>query len=833
METDFSKLKFMPYRSYMGWADDVLGVDMFWYEKILIFVMYLQRLALLTMFNIPWPFFFLENSRYLFSFLLDFTAHHGGVAALGEGTIFEGCDIGCKTMWGLFAVVALVSWSLVAAWDRFSLYHTINIERILWGVIQIAFLPFCNVVLRYYMLNKEGRLYGGIGEWSTPLSEIGVVLLILLVCTFFGIGYFRMSRLVLFISKIRHESYLRSREVEYLLHFSPTYRNERVWMISHYNLEAWWWSLARCGVDLCILICLVVFSEKAAIVLAAVLIGGAIITMIFFVDVHRCVSSNWLEIVANCALFIYALLASLQVFGVQNALLVDNVLAQIILGIHVGSIVICLLMCLYFYIDGHTFRWYATVADKRAEKKWKKYFSPEAIKQQEETRMLMTIKQGIAEAQDDKKAGKTDYNPYGLDEEELNLHSPTVGREEEDFIKALRRMDAIKLRQQMKEREKDLENNLSVSEQESRKAAETLEDKLLGIDAASRHTWPMNESIVGELMRRNSTDHLVDYLRAARKLLDRISILHDSPMLVPTDEIKMHISRLEKSVHQCKLERITHHANIIHPLQPTFEELIEQLTYELRIFSKKSVTQGHNARKMIEVSRFLRLKMDQRENNLALLSPQMRRILLKMFALRIFIQLVFDRDEALLPKKYNPGAELHGADGRKKKRGGRRRKSRTDADEFYSDEDGSDYDSDDDDDDGDMRSKLHSYDDPFAADAKENFGEGVNVLDTFRREEGEDLQDEQDEMDMTHQMQLADMLRKKKAGGGGGGDATISAYDKERNNSNSDSNAVQNLRQRAATNTGRQNSNTGMPSAAAFAGDDDEDGDWGDLKKNR
>lgn len=848
----------------MGWADDALGVDMFWYEKLLIFIMYLERLALLTMYTIPWPYFFLENSRYLFVFLLDFTAHHGGVSALGEGTLFDGCDATCKSVWGILATVVIVAWALVSSWERFSLYYTVNVERLLWGTIQIFFLPFCNVLLRYYMLNKEGRLYGD-STWSTPLSELGVVLLVVLSCCFFGIGYARMSRLVLFISPIRHESYLRSREIEYLLHFSPTYRNERVWMISHFTLQAWWWSLARCGADLALLLFMTLASESVAIVLAVILLAVEILAMMFVVKVHRCVSSNWLEIVANTALFVYALLGVLQVFGVENAILVDSVLAWLILGIEVGSIGLCLLMCLWFFVDGHTFKFVVTVAEQRAARKWERYFSPDAMHQQEESQLLTSMRRDIAIAKDEKLAGKSDYNPYGLEESAIHLHSSSVGREEEDFIKALRRIDAVKLSDQMKAREADLEHSLSSTERDSRRAAESLEDKWIGIDAASPHTWPMNESIVNEMMRRNSTDHLVDYLRAARKLLDRISILHNSPMLVPTDEIKMHVGRLERSVQLCKLERITHHANIIHPLQPTFEELIEQLTYELRIFSKKSVTRGHNARKMIEVSRFLRIKMDQREKNLALLSPQMRRILLKMFALRIFIELVFDRKESLLPKKYNAGDELRKQQRRDERKRRKRRAKRQQqqqqrpsgaaADAFYRDSDDDEYDSADDgdsssdddsqnnDDEADLRAKLHAYDDPFAPEAGENFGGGIDVIDAFRRGDDDDLNNQQDDLDMTHQMQLAELLAKKKnraSSSVNGNKGPISAYDRTNvagaqrhdgsNLANESGDVSQHTSRRRATTL-----MTGAPSAAPAAAYDDVDDDANQFssKKNR
>jgi len=161
------------------------------------------------------------------------------------------------------------------------------------------------------------------------------------------------------------------------------------------------------------------------------------------------------------------------------------------------------------------------------------------------------------------------------------------------------------------------------------------ESEMFGVNTASLHVWPINSVIINELLRRNSTDHLIDVLRAARKMLDRISALHNTPVLIPTDELKTQISRLQKCVIYCKRTRLTQHANAIHPLQTTFEDLIEQFTYELRVFSGSSVTVGHNARKMIEVSRYLRMRMLKRDHALALISPMMRRILMKLFALRV------------------------------------------------------------------------------------------------------------------------------------------------------------------------------------------------------
>merc|ERR1711991_717088 len=135
-------------------------------------------------------------------------------------------------------------------------------------------------------------------------------------------------------------------------------------------------------------------------------------------------------------------------------------------------------------------------------------------------------------------------------------------------------------------------------------------------------------------------DHLIDVLRAARTMLDRISALHNTPTLIPTDELKKHIQNLQGCLVLCKRQRITHHANAIHPLQTTFEDLIEQFTYELRVFSGRSITAGHKSARMIMVSRFLRMRMDKRDRALALFSPLIRRVLMKLLALRMFIDLV-------------------------------------------------------------------------------------------------------------------------------------------------------------------------------------------------
>ena len=183
------------------------------------------------------------------------------------------------------------------------------------------------------------------------------------------------------------------------------------------------------------------------------------------------------------------------------------------------------------------------------------------------------------------------------------------------------------------------------------------ESSFLSLNCESMHVWPVNGVTVNELLRRNQEDHLIHLLRAARKMLDRISALHNTAVLIPIDELKSHIARLQQCVQFCKRTRVTHHCNAIHPLQATFEDLLEQFTFELRVFTGRSITVGHNAKKMIDVSRVLRRRMGIRDRSLALVSPLMRRILIKLLALRLFIQLVKERPRHLIRDKGDDAEE--------------------------------------------------------------------------------------------------------------------------------------------------------------------------------
>jgi hypothetical protein len=612
--------KFMPHRSHYGWADSALGISMFWAEKVVLFLMYCQRLALLLLWDLKWPTLFYRRMTFMFGFLIDLTAHHENVDALGAGTIFEGCETICKLVWPVVCISLLAMWAGVALLDNTPLYYTRNIERVLWTVVRLGLLPFMNTLLRYFILNEDGNLTHKHQEYITPISETGIFLALVTFCTFIAVAYVRSAKQVLFKSTIRHDAFLRARELEYVLRFSCMYRNDRLWMIASYNFEAWWWSLLRGLVDMALLVNMVFTPvEYGAFVGTALLFlqGGY---ALLFADVHRCWSSNVLEHVSNVTLFVFCIFGILQVYEVRNALLVDTNLDYFLFGLHGFAALLFILFSLYFFVDGHVLGVMRTAAEKRAKRKWK-----------------MTFVGADGDIQLADEAPLVDVD----DDEDA------AAMEREAFVQEMHKASVAAENAQANER-------FYVPKQR----------EFMDIDTSSPHVWPVNAVIINELLRRNTNDHLIDVLRAARKMLDRISALHNTPVLIPTDELKTHINRLQTCLVVCKRQRITHHANAIHPLQTTFEDLIEQFTYELRVFSGRSVTVGHNARKMIEVSRYLRSRMVKRDRTLALISPMMRRILMKLFALRIFIELVEERPEYLMPKADKPfGSENESLEG--------------------------------------------------------------------------------------------------------------------------------------------------------------------------
>lgn len=650
------KRHFTPHVSFFGGVDDWLGISMFWSDKFIAMLLYLQRYAIILMWNVKWPQLYLRYSTFYYGFLLDFTAFPTGRDPLGKGTVLEGCATGCRVLWPMVCIPILFTWAAVSVFNGSPLYYTRNVERILWSVVRIGLLPFCSMLIRYYILDLSGDLGNVDSQWTTPTSELGVVFLACTISLFVYLGIQRSRHQLLFHSTVRHESYLKTRELEYRLRLSATYRNDRIWMISSYVYEAWFWSIARGVVDLFILIIVNFVTPKAGVIIVDIVLF-AYFGYGFFFDIYRCPSTNHMEHVYNCTLFVYSVLATIQAYGITSTWLVDTDLDYFLLAIGAFTMLVTVVMAVWYFVDSHRFVG-LTVAERRANEKWRrlygdvggdKYVQLEAVELR--TMKEEELKSASYSSSSSPMGAVADYQLSSANSmSEASFHRGGR-RKQGDYHIDLG--DAESTTTSMKYqasdagstfRQRKLKKEVTVAVRKSNEGNDSFylprSGGFLSVDSCSKHLWPVHDGYINELLRLNQENHLVDMLRAGRSMLDRISALHNTAILIPLDELKTHIFRLQQCVDYCRKYRIVHHCNLIHPLQAVFEELIEQFTYELRIFSGVSITVGHNAKKMIKVSRELHVKQVQRDMALALVSPLMRRILVKLLALRLFIQLL-------------------------------------------------------------------------------------------------------------------------------------------------------------------------------------------------
>ena len=608
---DNTNFKFKPYLSFHGKADVTLGIDHFWLDKCVAFILYGQRLALLLLWGLNWPDVMMSNLTFVYGILLDFSAHTDVTAALGGNTFFKGCGAVCMTFWPLICLPVLFLWAGISVHQTLPLYYSRNIERVLWTVVRVGLLPFVNTLVRYFILGSDGNTKNTTTTWRTPNSEIGSLMLLVTLSLFFLFGYQRSSRCVLFKTTVRHEAFIRARELEYLLRFSTTYRNDRMWMISSYTYHAWFWSLARAAVDVFFLFVIYFVPVKSGIIIGNIILGANFFYGALFISLYRCDSTNWMENVFNGALTTFAIFGALRAYGTQTTWLVNTRLDYFLISIHAFAFFIGVFIMIFCFWSSHRMG-VLPLADQRANEKWKRIFGA-AHKggwvQME--KVELTQAPGTVDPNSTDLKGSFRKKPSSR---HVDTRGGTVSKDDET-------LDSFYLPK---------------------------ESKYFSLDCESSHVWPVNNVLINELLRRNQDDHLIDLLRASRRMLDRISTLSNSAVLIPIDELKSNITRLQQCVRFCKRQRVTHHMNAIHPLQGIFEDMIEQFVFELRIFNGRSVTVGHNAKKMIEVSRVLRKRMLLRDKALALVSPLMRRILIKLLALRLFIQLIEERPAHLM-----------------------------------------------------------------------------------------------------------------------------------------------------------------------------------------
>eukprot|EP01012_Entosiphon_sulcatum_P007844 TRINITY_DN14105_c0_g1_i1.p1 TRINITY_DN14105_c0_g1~~TRINITY_DN14105_c0_g1_i1.p1 ORF type:complete len:1579 (-),score=360.24 TRINITY_DN14105_c0_g1_i1:36-4748(-) len=159
----------------------------------------------------------------------------------------------------------------------------------------------------------------------------------------------------------------------------------------------------------------------------------------------------------------------------------------------------------------------------------------------------------------------------------------------------------------------------------------------------ARFIWPVHRALLEEIIRENKYNHYIDAIRNAKRCLDYCSKLHATPELVSLEGLLSHISRLNRALKVCKRRRVTHHAHAMHPLQFTMETLLDELVFEFKRNKEFSLCTGRHKKLLPKISAFLFRRMRKRETEFLFMSPVMRRVLLKLLALRMFNELILEK----------------------------------------------------------------------------------------------------------------------------------------------------------------------------------------------
>jgi len=149
---------------------------MFWTEKFMILIMYAQRLALLLLWDLSGRIFSSARMSFAYGFLLISLLTTQEWRRSVRGLSLMAAVPSAKSYGPLHACSSWVIWAGVGLLANVPLYYTRNIERLAWAFVRIGYLPFLNTLLRYFILNQDGRLDNPDSFWITPISEAGVVL---------------------------------------------------------------------------------------------------------------------------------------------------------------------------------------------------------------------------------------------------------------------------------------------------------------------------------------------------------------------------------------------------------------------------------------------------------------------------------------------------------------------------------------------------------------------------------------------------------------------------------------------------------------------------------
>eukprot|EP01028_Stygiella_incarcerata_P014285 TRINITY_DN931_c0_g1_i1.p1 TRINITY_DN931_c0_g1~~TRINITY_DN931_c0_g1_i1.p1 ORF type:complete len:632 (+),score=203.35 TRINITY_DN931_c0_g1_i1:1382-3277(+) len=146
-----------------------------------------------------------------------------------------------------------------------------------------------------------------------------------------------------------------------------------------------------------------------------------------------------------------------------------------------------------------------------------------------------------------------------------------------------------------------------------------------------RVSWPVNKRSVRQIV--TGYEHFVHAIQEANEIMEKIS--RTKPVFQRCDEIALMIQTLNTYYTQAKGEE--------HPLTTTLQVRMEQLIVEYNRYKNLTILPNPGLEQNLDK---LKEKADERERLLILMRPEKRSLLLRLFALRLFLgtrKLVFAR----------------------------------------------------------------------------------------------------------------------------------------------------------------------------------------------
>ena len=401
---------------HSGPLDRLLGVDKFWTEKVLLFVLWLQDFALIWMFpSMMWPWHFWGKSHIVMWSLLDFHTRRTQMKSCDSCSPWPDCSpSGCAPTLDVFGagapsditnsiiiscgVAFFLSWLFINNAPDMGLISPAlarNLERVLYPWVLFFYTPFSLRAL-YVFCDYDTFV---IENWKCTPNIMSVPWFFVSCIYSLGLPYVivkRVARQQLFRSGLRHETYMRTRELEYKLGLSTAYRDKKLWIMSSFTgfgcYSGAWFAIQKIIIILLTYLCTTGLRTSDsfryfAAGAVAVLFGIQSLFLIFVVRAYRVITSHWTHTLFVVASAFNAWIGFLQATGAR--LLSDKDLRVLLSAFNLSIVSVFFISLLITFILVHDFIPQRGTATNREVSKFKKVVSK--VRVSEENLMHMHL----------------------------------------------------------------------------------------------------------------------------------------------------------------------------------------------------------------------------------------------------------------------------------------------------------------------------------------------------------------------------------------------------------------------------------------------------------